>query len=92
MIVIAIVSLIGLFMARFGFSAPALILGFVLGKMLETYLTLSLYMHGFTFFFSSPASVALTVLIPLTIFFDHIQRFLGRLLHRKVELLHGDDD
>jgi TctA family transporter len=92
MIAFAIISLIGLFMTRFGFSAPALLLGFVLGKMFERYLTLALDLHGFKFFIASPATIVLTVLCLVTIFFEQIQMFLGKILHRKVDILTDDDD
>jgi TctA family transporter len=92
MVVLAIISLIGLFMTRFGFSAPALLLGFVLGKMLENYLTLALDLHGFKFFFTSPASIVLTLLCLVIIFFDQIQVLLGKMLHKKLDILTDDDD
>ena len=92
MLVLIIISLIGLFMTRFGFSVPAMLLGFVLGKMLETYLTLALDLHGFKFFFTSPTSIVLTVLCLVTIFFDQIQMLLGKILHKRVDILTDDDD
>ena len=91
-IVFAIISLIGLFMTRFGFSAPAFLLGFVLGGMLEGYLTLALDLHGFKLFFKTPATIVLTSLCLITLFFEQIQMLLGKLLHRKVDILTDDDD
>ena len=45
-VLIIIFGLLGLFMKKFGYSRPALLLGFVLGGLFENYLLLSLKIYG----------------------------------------------
>jgi len=62
--VLAIISLLGVFMGKWGYSAPALILGFVLGDQFEYYFMNSITMYG-PFFFLSPISLAIIFLMIL---------------------------
>ena len=55
-------GMLGIFMARYDFSRPALLLGFVLGVQIETYLHISLNAFG-PFFFTRPISAALLALL-----------------------------
>ena len=55
-------SLVGLILRNFGYSRPALLLGFVLGTLFEKYLFISLGVGGPLFFFR-PISMALIVII-----------------------------
>jgi putative tricarboxylic transport membrane protein len=86
LIMIGIMALLGLFMVRFGFSAPAMILGFILGRGFEKYLIMSLDVYG-PIFFTSPISIILLVLIFMTLFFGPLQKLAGRLLHREIDIL-----
>ena len=73
-IFIGITSLIGLCLKRFGFSAPAIILGFVMGNLLERTLVRSLDLHGVGLFWSSPTAIVLTAIILIAIFWGPISR------------------
>ncbi len=55
-------GLLGLFMVRLDYSRPLLVLGFVLGPIIETYFFISLRAYGVEIFYR-PLSVALIVLI-----------------------------
>jgi putative tricarboxylic transport membrane protein len=78
-VVIGITSILGLCIKRFGFSAPSIILGFVMGDLLERYLVRSLDMFGARLFWSSPTAVVLTAVIIICIFWSPIQSMLKRL-------------
>ena len=71
-LVLTLITLLGLFLKRYKFSAPALILGFVLGKLFEYYLLLSLDIYGPLFMFASPTCWMLIALIFLSAFWDQI--------------------
>jgi putative tricarboxylic transport membrane protein len=72
LLVITLITFLGLCLRRYGFSAPALILGFVLGRLFEYYLLLSLDLRGPLFMFSSPICVILIALIFISVFWDKI--------------------
>lgn len=57
---------VGLFMRRFGYNRPALVLGLVLGKLFERYLFIALSLSG-PLFFLRPISLSLVFII-ITLF------------------------
>jgi TctA family transporter len=83
-IVIGVTSLIGLCVKRFGFSAPAIILGYVMGDLFERYFIRSLDIHGAGLFWSSPLSIVITLGILITVFFEPVKSLLGKLRNKKV--------
>ena len=82
-IFIGITSLLGLCLKRFGFSAPAIVLGFVLGNLLERTLLRSIDLHGVALFWSSPTAMVLTVIILIAIFWGPMQSLMGRIRGKK---------
>jgi TctA family transporter len=80
---IGITSLIGLCLKRFGFSAPAIVLGFVLGNLFERTLLRSIDLHGVKLFWSSPTAMVLTTIILIAIFWGPIQSLRGRIRGKK---------
>ena len=61
-------GIFGYFMRRFGYPRPALILGLVLGSLMERYLYRSMMSYGFTWL-SRPAVIVLLVLAATSFFF-----------------------
>ncbi|HEY7716489.1 MAG TPA: tripartite tricarboxylate transporter permease [Candidatus Binatia bacterium] len=59
---------LGYFMRRFGYPRPAMILGLVLGGLMERYLYRSMASYGFTWL-TRPAVVALLILATVSFFF-----------------------
>ena len=88
--VIGFTAFLGLCIKRFGFSAPAIILGFVMGGMFERTLNRSLDLHGVGLFWSSTPSTILSLLIVLTIFWGPIKSLAARALGRGNS--NGNDD
>jgi putative tricarboxylic transport membrane protein len=82
-IFIGITSFIGLCLKRFGFSAPSIVLGFVLGNLFERTLIRSVDLHGVTLFWSSPTAIVLTAIILIAIFWRPIQSLMGRIRGKK---------
>jgi len=67
-VVVICAGLLGLFMERFGYSRPALCLGFVLGKLLEYYF-LTAFKIGGPLFFLTPLSLGiLAVMVALLLY------------------------
>ena len=66
---------VGLSMARYGFSRPALLLGFVLGDLLEKYLFLGVRTDG-PFFFMTPVGLSMIGLIIVAIAFGPLTSWL----------------
>jgi TctA family transporter len=83
-IVIGIAGLLGLCVKRFGFSAPSIILGFVMGDLFERYLIRSVDLYKGSLFWSSPTAAVLTALILLAIFWGPAKSLLGRMRGGKV--------
>ncbi len=65
LIVALLFGLLGFFMMRFGYSRPALTLGFVLGTLFESYLFLSLQSRGPLFFVTPISLVMIAILVGL---------------------------
>jgi putative tricarboxylic transport membrane protein len=83
--ILVIISIIAYFLKKYGYFLPALVLGFVLGKMFEYYLWQSLDLVGPSFFFSSPLAVILLICIPLILFYENIKDMMGHLRKPKME-------
>jgi putative tricarboxylic transport membrane protein len=61
-------GLLGYFMRRFGYPRPAMILGLVLGGLMERYLYRSMASYGFSWL-GRPAVIALLILAVTSFFF-----------------------
>jgi putative tricarboxylic transport membrane protein len=75
--VLAIISFLGVFMDKWGYSAPALILGFVLGDQFEYYLINSVTMYGYLFFLS-PICLVLIFLGSLMMGYEPLKGLIVR--------------
>jgi TctA family transporter len=73
LIVTLIFGLTSYFMVLFGWPRPPFVLGFVLGKVMETYLFISVSRYGFTWL-RHPTVVALIILTVLVIAYPYIQQ------------------
>ena len=85
LIVMLVFGVLGVCMDKYGYSLPALILGFVLGSRAEYYLWHSLDIYG-PIFFTSPISVFLLVLIAVILgqdFYRMIFKKLHGLMRRR---------
>jgi len=60
-------------MVLFGWPRPPFVLGFVLGKVIETYLFISMSRYGFTWL-KHPIVVLLIVLMVVVIVYPYIQQ------------------
>lgn len=80
---------LGYLMRRFGYPRPAMILGLVLGGLMERYLYRSMASYGFTWL-TRPAVIVLLILASVSFFFA----VRGRMKHAgiKVPGSGGDDD
>jgi TctA family transporter len=68
LLVVVAFGILGYFMRRFGYPRPAMILGLVLGDLMEKYLYRSIASYGFTWL-SRPAVIALLVLATISFVF-----------------------
>jgi len=71
-ITVLVVGALGYGMRAFRYNRPAILLGFILGRLAEKYFFLSLKAHGPLFFVNSPITIVLDVLILLVFFSDQI--------------------
>ncbi len=78
-------GLLGLLMKRFQFSRPALLLGFVLGRLLEDYSLLSIKIHGPLFFITPISLFLLAVLIGL-LFYPTLRKTIVPWLQRRLRV------
>jgi len=62
-VVMILFGIIGFFMQRYGFPTPPMILGIILGKILETYFVMTYMKGGVIAFFNRPLSLILIALI-----------------------------
>jgi putative tricarboxylic transport membrane protein len=83
-IVIAITSLLGLSVKRFGFSAPSIILGFVMGNLFERHLIRALDLYGPGLFWASPTSLIISLVIVGVIVWEPAQSLFHRMRGGKV--------
>ena len=81
---IGLTSLLGLCLKRFGFSAPAIVLGFVLGNLFERTFLRSIDLYGVGLFWSSPTAAVLSLIILGCIFWGPIQSLLGRIRGKNI--------
>jgi TctA family transporter len=65
-------GVLGYFMVVLGWPRPPLVLGFVLGKLVETYLFISVSRYGFTWL-SHPIVLVLTALMALVIVYPFVR-------------------
>lgn len=73
-----VIGLLGCAMKRLGYSRPALVLGFVMAPLIETYLHISLQRYGLEFILR-PGALLLLALILAGLFWGRARRyFLGR--------------
>lgn len=82
--IVLLVALLGVFMGRYGYSAPALLLGFVLGEQFEYYLHNSLAMFG-PFFFLQPISLIILILTIVMMVFGPVMNLIRCKLGRSAE-------
>jgi putative tricarboxylic transport membrane protein len=68
LLTVVIFGTMGYFMRRFGYPRPALILGLVLGTLMETYLYRSMASYGFSWL-TRPAVVVLLILASTSFYF-----------------------
>src|SRR4029453_11797013 len=68
LLVVIAFGALGYFMRRYGYPRPALILGLVLGDLMEKYLYRSVASYGFTWL-SRPAVIALLLMAGASLFF-----------------------
>ena len=80
LIVTLIFGVLSYFMVLFGWPRPPFVLGFVLGKVIETYFFISVARYGFTWL-SQPMVVALIILTLLVIAYPYIQQRRQRAEH-----------
>ena len=68
LLVVVVFGVLGYFMRRYGFPRPAMILGLVLGDLMEKYLYRSVASYGFTWL-ARPAVIVLLLLAGASLFF-----------------------
>jgi len=73
LIVTLIFGVLSYFMVLFGWPRPPFVLGFVLGKVIETYLFISMTRYGFSWL-THPIVVALMILMVVVIAYPYIQQ------------------
>ena len=78
-IVVFVVTILGYCMKKFGYSRPALLLGFILGYMFEKNLFISLSVYGPDFLLR-PIVLSIIVIVVLIAAFDPIKAGSGKLL------------
>lgn len=85
-IIMALFGVIGFFMDRYGYPYASMILGIILGKMLETYFVMTYMKGGVLAFFNRPISLAI---ISLIIFVAVVPKLGGMLMKKKTKLSLG---
>lgn len=77
-IIVAIVfGMLGFLMQRYDYSRPALLLGFVLGNLLENYSLLSIKIYG-PLFFITPISLTLIAILILLLCYPSLRKILPK--------------
>lgn len=77
-LVMLLFSMIGFFMQRYGYPCAPMILGVILGKMLETYFVMTYMKGGVIAFFNRPISLIIVGLIVLVVIAPSISKRLLR--------------
>jgi putative tricarboxylic transport membrane protein len=80
-VVVLVFSILGLVMQRYGYSRPALVLGFILGGLLENYSLLSIKLYGPLFLFR-PIPLTLLVIMILLLLYPRLKRGISNLRGR----------
>jgi TctA family transporter len=80
-ITVLVFGLLGLTMKVYGYSRPALLLGFVLGSLLENYSLLSIKMYG-PWFFARPIPLSLLAIIVLLFLYPYLKKSISSLRRR----------
>ncbi|NQT31628.1 MAG: tripartite tricarboxylate transporter permease [Deltaproteobacteria bacterium] len=80
-ITVLIFGILGLLMKLYGYSRPALLLGFVLGGLFENYSLLSIKIYG-PLFFARPIPLTLLVIMALLLSYPHLKRGINNLRRR----------
>jgi putative tricarboxylic transport membrane protein len=75
-------GVLGLMMKRYGYSRPALLLGFVLGGLLENYSLLSIKMYG-PLFFLRPIPLVLLVIMVLLLLYPYLKKVVSSFWQRR---------
>jgi TctA family transporter len=74
-------GVLGLLMRRYGYSRPALLLGFVLGSLFENYSLLSFKIYG-PLFFTRPIPIAMIAVIIILLIYPVLRKRLPGLVRR----------
>jgi TctA family transporter len=77
LVVVVAFGVLGYFMRRFGYPRPAMILGLVLGELMERYLYRSMAAYGFSWL-TRPAVIVLLILAGVSFVMTLRGRFKGR--------------
>jgi TctA family transporter len=77
LLVVITFGILGYFMRRFGYPRPAMILGLVLGDLMEKYLYRSVASYGFSWL-ARPAVIVLLILSAASFIFTLRGRLKGR--------------
>lgn len=77
LVVLLATGALGLAMKRYGFSRPALFLGYILGYLFELYFFMAIDLSG-PFFFMRPISLTLIAIIIALFLYNPIRRRFGR--------------
>jgi putative tricarboxylic transport membrane protein len=80
-VTLLVFGLLGLAMRRYGYSRPALLLGFILGGLFENYSLLSIKLYG-PLFFLRPIPLALLVVMIILLNYPNIKRAINGLRGR----------
>jgi TctA family transporter len=88
LLTVVIFGIVGYLMRRFGYPRPAMILGLVLGSLMERYLYRSMASYGFTWL-TRPAVIVLLILATTSFFFAVRGRMRSA---AKQAATAGDDD
>ncbi len=79
-----LVGVLGVAIKKFGFNAPALFLGYILGSLFEKYFFISLAAWG-PLFFVRPVSLTLILIIVALLAFGPIKRVFNHLYTKRVK-------
>lgn len=74
-VVAAVFGIIGYLLEKFDFSRADMVIGMVLGLMLERYMHISLSLYGNTFYITRPVTLAMLIVVLLTLAYPFIRRW-----------------
>lgn len=74
-VVAAIFGVIGYLLEKYDYSRADMVIGMVLGLMLERYMHISLSLHGNLFFVTRPVTLALLLLVLFTLAYPFIRKW-----------------